>query len=108
MEPRLLVLDEPITGNLDPGGFMRIMEAMNLLRGQGTAMLISTSSPSLASLKGASVYYFVDGALIPHGRARETHSRAAEGFFRQIRQYTDRQQRETLEFYRTTLPGGER
>ncbi|MBI5178965.1 MAG: ATP-binding cassette domain-containing protein [Nitrospinae bacterium] len=103
--PRLLVMDEPTGGDLDPGGFIRIMDAINALR-QGRTVLITTSSPSLATLKGASVYYLIEGNLFRHGKEYPAASRAAEDFFRQIRNYTERQYREIGDFYRGTIQGG--
>ncbi len=98
--PRLLVMDEPTAGDLDPAGFIEVMKAIKGFLAEGLTLLITTCSPSLAAIEKASFYYLVDRRLIPHTDRLETSDRAAIEFFRQIRNYTERQKREISGFYK--------
>lgn len=98
--PRLLVMDEPTGGDIDPAGFMQVMATIKRFRDQGMTLLITTCSPSLAAIEGASFYYLVDRRLIPHSDRLETTDRAAREFFKEIRNYTERQKREISGFFK--------
>jgi ABC-type transporter Mla maintaining outer membrane lipid asymmetry ATPase subunit MlaF len=122
---KLLVLDEPTAGDIDPESFMRIVNVISRFRDEMQehrqrsgderraeprallAMLILTTSPSLASIRGAACYYLVNGALIPHAKVAEANDPAAVEFFAGIRKYTDRQSGEISGFYRTIFHSGQ-
>lgn len=99
-QPSLLIMDEPTAGDLDPAGFVKVMAAINRFRANGISLLITTCSPSMASLEGAGFYYLVDHRLIPHSDQLETTDRAAREFFKEIRNYTERQKREISGFFK--------
>lgn len=99
-QPSLIIMDEPTAGDLDPVGFLHVMAAINRFHASGISLLITTCSPSLASIEGAGFYYLVDHRLIPHSDQLETTDRAAREFFRQIRNYTERQKREISGFFK--------
>lgn len=99
-QPSLLILDEPTAGDLDPAGFMQVMSAIKRFHDNGVTLLITTCSPSMASLEGAGFYYLVDHRLIPHSDHLETADRAAREFFKEIRNYTERQKREISGFFK--------
>lgn len=99
-QPSLLIMDEPTAGDLDPAGFLQVMAAINRFRANGISLLITTCSPSLASIEGAGFYYLVDHRLIPHGDQLETTDRVAREFFKEIKNYTERQKREVSGFFK--------
>ncbi len=99
-QPSLLILDEPTAGDLDPAGFLQVMASIKRFHDNGVTLLITTCSPSLASLEGAAFFYLVDHRLIPHGDQLETADRAAREFFKEIRNYTERQKREISGFFK--------
>ncbi len=99
-QPSLLILDEPTAGDLDPAGFLQVMAAIKRLHENGITMLITTCSPSMASIEKAGFYYLVDHKLIPHSDHLETADRAAREFFKEIRNYTERQKREISGFFK--------
>ncbi len=99
----LLVLDEPTAGDIDPVSFMKIVDSINRFRSEGMSLLITTTSPSLASMKGAACYYLLDCTLIPHSSVMETRDPLVIEYFSQIRNYTERQSREIGEFYKSIL-----
>lgn len=105
-QPSLLILDEPTAGDLDPAGFVQVMTAMKRFHENGGTLLVVTCSPSMASLEGAGFYYLVDNRLIPHSDQLETNDRAAREFFRQIRNYTERQKREISGFFKVLFKDG--
>lgn len=104
--PSLIMLDEPTAGDLDPAGFMQVMSAINRFHDNGVSLLITTCSPSMASLKGANFYYLVDHRLIPHGEKVETVDQAAREYFREIRDYTERQKTEISGFFKVLFKDG--
>ncbi len=99
-QPSLLILDEPTAGDLDPAGFLQVMAAIKRLHDNGVTLLITTCSPSMASIESAGFYYLVDHRLIPHSDHLETADRAAREFFKEIRNYTERQKREISGFFK--------
>jgi ABC-type ATPase involved in cell division len=101
--PKLIVLDEPTAGDLDPAGFMMVMNAITSFRNDGVAMIIATTSPSLASIKNARLHYLVDRLLVPHSEAMEIADPLASEFFAQIKDYTERQRVEISPFYKNVI-----
>ena len=99
-QPSLVILDEPTAGDIDPAGFIQVMAAIKRFHDNGVSLLITTCSPSMASLEGAGFYYLVDHRLIPHSGQLETSDRAAREFFKEIRNYTERQKREISGFFK--------
>lgn len=104
LNPSLLVLDEPTAGDLDPVGFLAVLEAIQRFRRQGTTMLITTCSPSLAALDGADVYALLDRRLYPHSARLPADDPCAQAFFGEIRGYAARHQQEIERFRQSLFP----
>ena len=106
-QPSLVIMDEPTAGDLDPVGFMQVMTAIRWFHEQGISMLITTCSPSMASLEWADFYYLVGHRLIPHSSQLETVDPAAREFFNEIRNYTQRQKTEISGFFKVLFKDGQ-
>lgn len=63
MQPRVLLLDEPL-GGLDPEGRREVLAAMEVLREHGTTLLLTTLRPQTASL-AARALLLEDGTTTP-------------------------------------------
>lgn len=105
-QPSLLILDEPTAGDIDPAGFLQVMSEIKRFHDDGVSLLITTCSPSLASLEGANFYYLVEHRLIPHGDQLETVDQAEREFFKEIRDYTERQKQEISGFFKVLFKDG--
>lgn len=82
--PKLLLLDEPTAGDMDPGGFTRVVGLIRRIMSEGVTMLITTSSPTFAALEGAILYYFVNGRLLEQEAAEESDDVVFRNYFREI------------------------
>ncbi len=100
--PRLLFMDEPTSGDLDPVGFMKIFDAISTFKKEGTTMLITTCSPSLAAMEDATLYYLLDGRLFTHKQALDSANPKVEEYLKQMRTYAKRQMEETTGFFKST------
>lgn len=106
MKPRLLVLDEPTAGDLDPAGFTSVMNAIKMFQREGVAMLILTCSPSMAAIDGAEFYCLAGRRLVRHSETPDTDDPTVLEFFDQIKSYTERQRSEIGGFYKTFFQAG--
>ncbi|MBI3581238.1 MAG: ATP-binding cassette domain-containing protein [Nitrospinae bacterium] len=97
--PKLVVLDEPTAGDLDPAGFMMVMDALSSFNNEGTTLVVATSSPSVALIKYARLYYLVDQMLVPRSAVSEVSDPVASEFFARLKEYRERQSAETSPFY---------
>ncbi len=83
LEPKALLFDEPAAGGLNPEIFLRILGAFKYFQAGGTAVLFTTSSPSLAAAMKIPCYLFVEGRV---AEIMEAH----ESPFPEIRDYVAR------------------
>jgi ABC-type multidrug transport system ATPase subunit len=92
-------LDEPTSGDLDPGSFIKIISSLKSPEMENMAMVITTSSPSVATLEGATAYYFVGGVLFRRAELTKVHSPEVEDYLTQIKRYTERQRKDIPPFF---------
>jgi ABC-type ATPase involved in cell division len=85
--PKLLLMDEPTGGDMDPSGFTRIVAMIKRFMSEGITMLITTASPPVASLEGAVLYYFVGGRILPQKAAERTDDMEFLDYFNEIRDF---------------------
>lgn len=95
--PKLLLLDEPTAGDMDPGGFTRVVSLIKRIMSEGVTMLITTSSPTFAAMEGATLYYFVNGSLLEQQAAEESGDAMFRNYFREISDFVHGPKRESME-----------
>jgi len=95
--PKLLLLDEPTAGDMDPGGFTRVVRLIKRIMSEGVTMLITTSSPTFASLEGATLYYFVNARLLEQAAAESSEDAMFRSYFREISDFVHGPKRESME-----------
>ena len=95
--PKLLLLDEPTAGDMDPGGFTRVVSLIKRIISEGVSLLITTSSPTFAALEGATLYYFVNGSLLGQQAAEESEDEMFRSYFREISDFVHGLKRDSLE-----------
>ncbi|MFQ5432340.1 MAG: ATP-binding cassette domain-containing protein [Nitrospinota bacterium] len=95
--PRLLLLDEPTAGDMDPGGFTRVVSLIKRIMSEGVTMLITTSSPTFAALEGATLYYFVNGSLLEQRAAEESDDVLFRNYFQEISDFVHGPKQDSME-----------
>lgn len=99
LKPKILLLDEPTGADLDLYDFNLIIDIIRKCQNDGLSILITTTSPSLASIKGAKCYYLIDGNLFANGDIKEMSKKRNLDFFKQIQLYVERHNTEITDFF---------
>ncbi|MBI3793977.1 MAG: ATP-binding cassette domain-containing protein [Nitrospinae bacterium] len=107
-DPEILLIDEPTNGDLDPNSFVKILRTMNSEDMKDVSLLVTTSSPSVATMEGAASYCMVDGALIPRSELGRVHNVAVDDFMGVVNDYSERQANGVRPFYAGLGPSGKR
>lgn len=95
--PKLLIMDEPTAGDMDPGGFTRVAALIRRIMSEGVTMLITTTSPTFAALEGATLYYFVNGRLLGQREAESSQDAVFCSYFQEISDFVHGPKRESIE-----------
>jgi len=88
-KPKILLLDEPTSGNLDIEGFTRIMDCIRECMDEEITILMTTCYPSLLNRENVNKYICVNGMVTRWREALHSASVEVQNYVEKVKPYID-------------------